>query len=205
MILDRPFLATARTIIDVGMGELVLRVNEKKITLQAHDSVRVSSEQDDIKYSIKVSNHVAQPSLQETHHENMLEPCFSQGDRNRTTYKERMVQLNELDGWRIHAEEKPSKHDEDTKRHHDEHVMRMNQFKVRDKVRLNKSDPLISHSELESNGSNPFTVLNAFLYSTIEVTHSKFSIFKVNSTRLKSYLGVKIDNKKEEFRLHHLN
>ncbi|KAA3455756.1 protein kinase 2B, chloroplastic-like [Gossypium australe] len=59
----RPFLATARTIIDVGNGELVLRVGDEEVNLQAHDVVRVSSEQDDTHYSAHVSNHAAQHSL----------------------------------------------------------------------------------------------------------------------------------------------
>ncbi|KAA3487207.1 Integrase, catalytic core [Gossypium australe] len=40
IILGQPFLATA---IDVGNGELVLRVGDEKVTLQARDVVRVSS------------------------------------------------------------------------------------------------------------------------------------------------------------------
>ncbi|KAA3474488.1 protein kinase 2B, chloroplastic-like [Gossypium australe] len=193
LILSRPFLVTTRTIIDVGTCELLLHVGDEKIILQACNSVRVSSERDDIKCSVNVSNHVAQPSLQETPRENMLEPCFSQGDRNRTTYEERMVQLDELDKWRVHVEEKLKKYDRDTKQRHDEHV--------RDKVLLDKSDTLISPSELKSNRSNSFTVLNVFTYGTVEVTHFEFDTFKVNNTRLKPDLGSKIDNKKEEFRL----
>ena len=33
MILGRPFLATARTVFDVGSGELVLSVGDEKVTL----------------------------------------------------------------------------------------------------------------------------------------------------------------------------
>ncbi|KAA3465976.1 general transcriptional corepressor trfA-like [Gossypium australe] len=58
-------MTIARTIIDVGTGELVLRVGDEMITLQACDSMRVSSNRDEFKCSVKVSNHVAQLSLQE--------------------------------------------------------------------------------------------------------------------------------------------
>ncbi|KAA3465471.1 Retrovirus-related Pol polyprotein from transposon 17.6 [Gossypium australe] len=44
LILGRPFLATARTIIDVGTGELVLRVGDETIILQARDSIKTSSD-----------------------------------------------------------------------------------------------------------------------------------------------------------------
>ncbi|PPD92681.1 hypothetical protein GOBAR_DD10367 [Gossypium barbadense] len=145
---------------------------------------------------------MAKPSLQEIPCENVMKPSFSEGDRNRITYEEQMVQIDELDEWRAHVKEKSKKHDKEPKRCHDERVNRSNQVKVGDKVLLDKIDPQISHSELESNGSNPFTVLDFFPYSTVEVTHSEFDTFKVNNTRLKPYFGNRIDNKKEEFQLH---
>ncbi|KAA3460477.1 Integrase, catalytic core [Gossypium australe] len=43
LILGRPFLATAKTRIDVGTGELTLRVGDETITLQARDSARTSN------------------------------------------------------------------------------------------------------------------------------------------------------------------
>ncbi|KAA3474173.1 Transposon Ty3-I Gag-Pol polyprotein [Gossypium australe] len=56
-------LATARTIIDVGTGELVLRIGDENITFQSRDFVRVPSERDDTNYSVN-----------EIPHENVLEP-----------------------------------------------------------------------------------------------------------------------------------
>ncbi|XP_017604891.1 uncharacterized protein LOC108451749 [Gossypium arboreum] len=96
MILGRPFLATARTIIDVGSGELVLRVGDEEVTLQARD-VRFSSEWDNNHYSVDVSNHTAQHALQEITLEDVLELYLVQGDRNQGTSEERTVQLDELD------------------------------------------------------------------------------------------------------------
>ncbi|XP_017640031.1 uncharacterized protein LOC108481403 [Gossypium arboreum] len=81
MILGRLFLATTRTVIDVGTGELMLRVGDEKITLQARDFVRVPSERDYTNCSVNVSNHAAQHFLQEIPHENLLEPYFIQSDR----------------------------------------------------------------------------------------------------------------------------
>ncbi|KAA3461162.1 protein kinase 2B, chloroplastic-like [Gossypium australe] len=57
MTLGLQFLAIARTVIDVGSGELVLRVGDEEATLQACDVVRVSSERDDTSYFVDVSNH----------------------------------------------------------------------------------------------------------------------------------------------------
>ncbi|KAA3474254.1 protein kinase 2B, chloroplastic-like [Gossypium australe] len=70
IILGRPFLGTARTIIEVGTGELVLCVGEEKITLQARDFARVPSERYDTNYSVN-----------EIPNENVLEPYFIQSNR----------------------------------------------------------------------------------------------------------------------------
>ena len=89
LILGRPFLATTRTINDVGMGELVLYVGDETITLQARDSVKISSDRDDFTSSVNMSNHVVQPSSQETPRKNAMETCSSHYDSNR------MITMNE--------------------------------------------------------------------------------------------------------------
>ncbi|KAA3483049.1 protein kinase 2B, chloroplastic-like [Gossypium australe] len=96
-ILGQPLLATARTIIDVGNGELVLRVGDEKFSLQARDFVRVPTEQNDVNCSTKVSNNAVQRSLQGITNENMLELYFIESDRTLGTSEEQMVQLDELD------------------------------------------------------------------------------------------------------------
>ena len=63
LILERPFLATAKTIIDVGTGELTLRVGDEIITLQACNSGNTSKiEGDHLNHSIK-TDHMIQPTL----------------------------------------------------------------------------------------------------------------------------------------------
>ena len=72
LILGRPFLATAKTRIDVGTGELTLRVGDETITLQALDSARTSSNKGENINSI--NDHLVQPSFQETPRNYTTEP-----------------------------------------------------------------------------------------------------------------------------------
>ncbi|KAK5811504.1 hypothetical protein PVK06_026842 [Gossypium arboreum] len=65
LILGRPFLATARAIIDVGEGKLVLRVGDEKITFKIYDVMKFSREQDDSCYFIDSIDHITQGSFQE--------------------------------------------------------------------------------------------------------------------------------------------
>ncbi|KAK5840268.1 hypothetical protein PVK06_009159 [Gossypium arboreum] len=192
LILGWPFLATAKTIIDVGTGELTLHVGDKTITLQARNTSNTSKiEYGCINYSTK-TDHVVQPTLQEISLKNLHEPCSS--NNKGPIYEERRLQIKELDEWQTH---KPRTHNK-PKPHHDELNVTLNQLKVGDKVLLNAADPRIATSE--PNGAIPLTVLSIFPYGTIEVIHPKFSTFKVNSTRLKPYVN-KIDSRDEECKL----
>ncbi|PPS09556.1 hypothetical protein GOBAR_AA11090 [Gossypium barbadense] len=73
-----------------------------------------------------------------------------------------------------------------------------NQLKVGDKVLLDAPDPGITTSK--PNEEIPFTVLSIFPYGIVEVIHPKFKTFKVNNTRLKSYID-KVDSRDEECKL----
>ncbi|KAK5794501.1 hypothetical protein PVK06_035732 [Gossypium arboreum] len=65
LILGMPFLANTKAIIDVGTGELTLRVGYETITLQACNSGNISEiEGDHLTHSTKTDNMV-QPTLQE--------------------------------------------------------------------------------------------------------------------------------------------
>ncbi|KAK5838672.1 hypothetical protein PVK06_007407 [Gossypium arboreum] len=77
LILGHPFLATARAIIDVGDGELVLRVGDEEIIFKIYDAMRFSREQDDSCYFIDSIDHATQDSLQEIIHKDTLELCLA--------------------------------------------------------------------------------------------------------------------------------
>ncbi|KAK5786136.1 hypothetical protein PVK06_040765 [Gossypium arboreum] len=80
LILGRPFLATARAVIDVGEGKLVLRVGDEEIIFKIYDAMRFSKEQDDSCYFIDSIDHTTQDSLQEIIHKDTLELCLAQGE-----------------------------------------------------------------------------------------------------------------------------
>ncbi|KAA3474729.1 protein kinase 2B, chloroplastic-like [Gossypium australe] len=170
IILGRPFLATARPFNNVGNGELLLKVGDEDVTLQACDFMRVPSERDDTSFSVNVSYHGAQCSLQEITHENVLEPYLVQSDRTRGTSEEQMVQFDELDKWKTKSDENPRMVKEITKQRH-----------IGNKVLLDKSDLQMFPAELKLRGSNPFVVQNVFPHGTIEVTHPEYDTFKVNN------------------------
>ncbi|KAK5784595.1 hypothetical protein PVK06_039121 [Gossypium arboreum] len=94
LILGRPFLATAKTIIVVGTGELTLRVGDETTTLQARNSSITSNiEGNSLHQSTKTDNMTLQKlSFKEVH-----EPC-SRNDRGHI-HKERRLRIEELDKW----------------------------------------------------------------------------------------------------------
>ncbi|KAK5775845.1 hypothetical protein PVK06_043796 [Gossypium arboreum] len=192
LILGCLFLATAKTIIDVGTGKLTLRVGDETITLQARNLKNTSKiEGGCISHTFK-TDHVVQPTLQETGSENTHEPCLS-NDKG-PIYEERRLQIEELDEWKKNT---PRTHNKPKPRY-DELNISPTQLKVGDKVLLDVPDPRIATSK--PNGAIPPMVLSIFLYGTVEVIHPKFGTFKVNITLLKPYVD-KIDNRDEECKL----
>ncbi|KAK5833499.1 hypothetical protein PVK06_017342 [Gossypium arboreum] len=192
LILRRPFLATAKIIIDVGTGELTLGVGDETITLQARNtSNTLKLEGGCINHSTK-TDHVVQPTLQEISSKNLHEPCSS--NNKGLIYEERRLQIEELDEWRVH---KLRTHDKPNP-HHDDLTIAPNQLKVGDKVLLDTTNPRIAPTE--PNGTIPLTVLSTLPQGTVKVIHPKFDTFKVNNTCLKPYVD-KIDRGDEECKL----
>ncbi|KAK5825663.1 hypothetical protein PVK06_020521 [Gossypium arboreum] len=191
LILGRPFLATAKTIIDVGTGELTLRVGDETLTLQACNSDNtLEIEGDHLNHSIK-TDHMIQPTLQEISLKEVHEPLSN--NSKGSIHEERMLQIEELDEWRTHKS-----------RTHDKLKLRQNkldtspnQLKVGDKVLLDAADPHIVTTT--PNEEIPLVVLSIFPFGTVEMSHPKFGTFKVNNTHLKPYF--KIDSKNEEYKL----
>ena len=65
LILRRPFLATARAIIDVGDGKLQLRVGDDSITFDLNTALKHSLDHDDTVHSMDVLEEVVHDTLQE--------------------------------------------------------------------------------------------------------------------------------------------
>ncbi|KAK5825388.1 hypothetical protein PVK06_020216 [Gossypium arboreum] len=192
LILGRPFLATAKTIIDVGTGELTLRVGEETITLQDRNSGNTSGiEGDHFNHSTK-TNNMEQPTLQKMNLKEAHE-SFSSNSRG-PVHEDRRLQTEELDEWRT---QKPRTLDK-SKLRQNESDTSPNQLKVGDKLLLDAADPHIVTTT--SNEGIPLTVLSIFPFGTIEVSHPKFGTFKVNNTRLKPYFD-EIDSRNEEYKL----
>ncbi|KAK5772782.1 hypothetical protein PVK06_049077 [Gossypium arboreum] len=98
LTLGRSFLAT--TIIDVGTGELTLRVGDETLTLQARNSDNTSEiEGDRLNHSIK-TDHMIQPTLQEISLKEVHEP-LSNNNRG-SIHEEGRLQIEELDKWRTY-------------------------------------------------------------------------------------------------------
>ncbi|KAK5840603.1 hypothetical protein PVK06_009506 [Gossypium arboreum] len=81
LILGRPFLATARAVIEVGDGKLVHRVGDKEMIFKIYDAMRFSREQDDSCYFIDSIDHITQDSFQEIVQEGTTEPCPAQDEK----------------------------------------------------------------------------------------------------------------------------
>ncbi|PPR87761.1 hypothetical protein GOBAR_AA32929 [Gossypium barbadense] len=158
------------TVVSKGQGELTLRVGDKTVTLQARNSGNISGiEGDHLTHSPRTDNMV-QPTLQgislKEAHESFL--YNSRGP----FHKDRRLQIEELDEWRMH---KPRTPDKSNLRQNELNTF-PNQLKIGDRVLLDAADPHIVTST--SNEEILFTVLSIFPFGTVEVRHPKFGTFK---------------------------
>ncbi|KAA3488423.1 Transposon Ty3-I Gag-Pol polyprotein [Gossypium australe] len=139
LILGRPFLATARSKIDVDAGELKLCVGDETVTLQALDSARTTNNQGE--------KHNPDPR-----------PCA----KKEITHEEQGIQIDELEEWKTYLKEKLEIHEVESKP-----LYETDKFKNGDQVLLDKADPRMPPNP-NTNKKIPFKVVNVFPYGTVE-------------------------------------
>ncbi|XP_073025095.1 uncharacterized protein [Primulina eburnea] len=111
----------------------------------------------------------------------------------KATCDERVLQLNELDEFRLEAYENAKLYKEKTKRWHDQNIVHR-EFVVGQQVLLYNSRVKLMPGTLRSRWSGPYTITKVFPYGTVEITSEATGAFKVNGNRLKVYHGGVIPN-----------
>ncbi|PPS17943.1 hypothetical protein GOBAR_AA02626 [Gossypium barbadense] len=126
-------------------------------------------------------------SLKEVH-----EP-FSSNSRG-PIHEEQRLQIDDLDEWRTHKLRTYGR----PKLCQNKLNTFPNQLKVGDKFLLDAADHHIVTAKPDE--EIPLMVLSIFPFGTVEVSHPKFGIFKVNNTYLKPYFD-EIHSRNEEYKL----
>ena len=100
--------------------------------------------------------------------------------------EKRLLQLNELDEFRLGAYECSKLYKERTKRWHDKKILDR-EFEIGDKVLLFNSRLKLFPGKLKSRWTGPYTVTLVSKFGSIEIINDKGDKFKVNGQRLKLY------------------
>ncbi|XP_075482861.1 uncharacterized protein LOC142523100 [Primulina tabacum] len=106
----------------------------------------------------------------------------------KATGDERVLQLNELDEFRLDSYENTKLYKEKTKCWHDQNIVHR-EFVVGKLVLLYNSRLKLMPGKLRSRWSGPYTITQVFPYGTVEITSEATGAFKVNGNRLKVYHG----------------
>ncbi|XP_074293573.1 uncharacterized protein LOC141620659 [Silene latifolia] len=101
--------------------------------------------------------------------------------------EKRLLDLNELEEFRLEAYESSRIYKEKTKKFHDKKILRR-KFEVGDLVLLFNSRFKLFAGKLKSKWSGPFTVVRVFPHGAIEISDGD-QAFKVNGQRLKHYIA----------------
>ncbi|KAK9042736.1 hypothetical protein V6N11_017799 [Hibiscus sabdariffa] len=106
--------------------------------------------------------------------------------------EKRLLELNELDEFRMQAYESARLYKEKTKRWHDKHIMPQH-FHEGQQVLLYNSRLKLFPGKLKSRWSGPFLVHKVYPYGAVEIKKDEdANVFKVNGQRLKVYTGAPI-------------
>ncbi|XP_074293461.1 uncharacterized protein LOC141620508 [Silene latifolia] len=97
-----------------------------------------------------------------------------------------LLQLNELDEFRLQAYENSRLYKEKTKRWHDKKILKK-EFKIGDKVLLFNSRFKLFPGKLRSRWSDPFTVIKVNKFGSVEVMTTNGEKFKANGHHLNVY------------------
>ncbi|KAL4386779.1 hypothetical protein GQ457_09G021500 [Hibiscus cannabinus] len=106
--------------------------------------------------------------------------------------EKRLLELNELEEFRLQAYESARLYKEKTKRWQDKHIMPQH-FHKGQQVLLYNSRLKLFPGKLKSRWSGPFLVHKVYPYGVVEIKKDEdANIFKVNGQRLKVYTGAPI-------------
>ncbi|XP_074378486.1 uncharacterized protein LOC141720028 [Apium graveolens] len=109
--------------------------------------------------------------------------------------EKRMLQLNELEEFRLEDYENDKVYKEKVKRWHDRTLVRKS-FVPGQKVLLYNSRLRLFLGKLKSRWSGPFTVKTIFPHRAVEIFEMHLNqAFKVNGQRLKHYYGDTVNHK----------
>ncbi|XP_068323273.1 uncharacterized protein [Pyrus communis] len=170
LILGRPFLITARTLIDVEQGVLALRVGEEEAKFKVFEDVKCPREVEDC-FHIELIDKVV---LKKIEYEDSSNHNSGASEKNKMKEFHNEVHVN------------LKNHKKRTNKSHVEHIQEEVFFTGQKVILFN---PQIFAWKLKSWWSGPFTIMNVIPYDTMEIRHDvKGTKFKVNSHRLKLYI-----------------
>ena len=110
--------------------------------------------------------------------------------------EKRMLQLNELEKFRLQAYENAKLYKKRMKKSHDSKILPRS-FKAGQQVLFFNSRLKLFLGKLKSRWSGPFKISEVFPHGAVElIEENSGRKFKVNGQRLKHYWGCKIDKEK---------
>ncbi|KAL6281817.1 hypothetical protein ACE6H2_012746 [Prunus campanulata] len=184
LILGRPFLITARTLIDVEQGVLTVRIGEEAATFKVFEAGKFPREAEDC-FRVDLVDTAISEKFRVEKPTDPMEAALA-GEK-------RAFQLNEMEEFRNDAYENAKIYKERTKKWHDQHILRR-EFYIGQQVLLFNSRLKLFPGKLRTRWSGPFTVVQVFPYGTIEIRdHTTDTTFKVNGQRLKPYLSASFE------------
>ncbi|CAL9010032.1 unnamed protein product [Prunus brigantina] len=184
IILGRPFMATARTLIDVEAGTLTLRVQDQSVVFNLFEAEKRPAEQQEC-MRINVVESMVQENFYASSNTGQSDKPFAG--------KKRKLQFNKLEEIHQGAYNSSRIYKERTKAFHDSQILRK-ELQPGQKVLSFNSRLKLFPRKLKSRWTGPNLVTQDFPHGAVQITNeAKDNTFKVNGYKLKPYVETPFD------------
>ena len=192
IILGRPFMATARTLIDVEAGTLTLRVQDQSVVFNLFEAEKRPAEQQEC-MRINVVKSMVQDNFYASSNTGQSDKPFAG--------KKRKLQFHKLEDIHQGAYNSSRIYKERTKAFHDSQILRK-EFQSGQKVLSFNSRLKLFPRKLKSRWTGPNLVTQVFPHGAVQITNeAQGNTFKVNGHRLKPYVETPFNTATESLTL----
>jgi len=192
LILGRPFMKTAKVIIDVDDGKLKVRVQDDEVNFNVFEGMQHTKDKQQC-FKVDVIDETFLSARKQVTKANPLKEALAGVHDDEAAGEKRKLQLQEYEEMRLSAYESSEIYKGKMKAYHDKKILKR-EFYPGQSVLLFNSRLRLFPGKLKSKWSRPFLVKTVKPYGAIELEdpESKRS-WVVNGQRLKPYFGGEID------------
>ncbi|XP_029130247.1 uncharacterized protein LOC109813542 [Cajanus cajan] len=190
LILGRPFMKTAKVIIDVDDGKLKVRLQDDEVNFNIFEAMKHPNDKKDY-FRVDVMDEVC---LEAERKSSLATPLEKELNFDiKATSEKRKLQLHELEEMQLQAYESSKIYKSKVKSYHDKKIVQRN-FQPGQQILLFNFRLRLLPGKFKSKWSGPFVIKSVKPYGVVELEEPNSGrSWMVNGQRIKPYLGGEVE------------